>query len=47
MLKKNDKAPDFGGGDNFAVTTFNGERFILSILAGTGPVYLVFLRGFG
>lgn len=47
MLKKNDQAPDFGEGDNFVVKTFNGERFNLSTLAGTGPVYLVFLRGFG
>jgi len=47
MLKKNDQAPDFGGEDNSVVKTFNGERFILSTLAGTGPVYLVFLRGFG
>jgi len=47
MLKKNDRAPDFGEGDNSEVKTFNGKRFNLSTLAGTGPVYLVFLRGFG
>ena len=47
MLKKNDQAPDFGKGDNSVVRTFNGEQFNLSTLAGTGPVYLVFLRGFG